>query len=77
VGWKTSPATSKKYQVNYTKSKTKISINISNGNNILYKTGIPVAAQPSVMSDSEWSDTPYAKELYIDLLHGGTPTVEE
>jgi hypothetical protein len=33
-------------------------------------------AQPSVLSDSEWSDTPYARGLYVDLLHGATTTVE-
>jgi len=62
---------------NYTKSKTKININIRKGNNILYETGIPMAAQPSALSDSEWSDTPYARGLHVDLLHGGTATVEE
>jgi len=62
---------------NYTKSKTKININIRNGTNILYETGIPMAARPSALSDSEWSDIPYARGLHVDLLHGGTATVEE
>jgi hypothetical protein len=57
-------------------SKTKSNINISNGSNFLYETGIPMAAQPSVLSDSEWSDTPYARGLHVDLLHGATTTVE-
>ena len=66
----------KEVSQNYTKSNSKININISNGNNNLYETGIPMAAQPSVLSDSEWSDTPYARGLHVDLLHGGTAIVE-
>jgi hypothetical protein len=57
-------------------SKTKPNINISNGNNFLYETGIPMAAHPSVLSDSAWSGTPYARGLHVDLLHGATTTAE-
>ena len=76
-GMKNKSSDTEEVSGNYTKSKTKININIRNGNNILYKTGIPMAAQPSVLSDNEWSDTPYARGLHVDLLHGQTATVEE
>jgi len=51
------------------KTKPNTSININNDNNFLHETGIPMAAHPSVLSDSEWSDTPYARGLNVDLLH--------
>jgi hypothetical protein len=76
-GMENKPSDIEEVSGNYTKSKTKININLSNGNNILYETGIRLPAQPSVLSGSEWSDTPYARGLHVDLLHGGSATVEE
>jgi hypothetical protein len=45
-------------------------------NNFLYKTGMPVADYPSVLSNGEEFATPYARGLHVDLLHGGTATLD-
>jgi len=67
---------------NYTKSfdnmssNTKSIINKSINSNSLYDVGMPVAVYPSVLSNSEWFNTPYARGLHIDLLHGGTAKLD-
>jgi hypothetical protein len=62
---------------NYTKSSDDISsINKHKNSNFLYETDIPKAAHPSTLNGTEWSDIPYARGLHVDLLHGGTATVE-
>jgi len=51
-------------QQNRTKYQT------NNDNNFLHETGIPMAANPLVQSDREWSATPRGRGLNVDLLHG-------
>lgn len=50
--------------------------NLSMKNNFLYNTGMSLADYPSVLSNGEQSATPYARGLLIDLLHGGTATLD-
>lgn len=52
--------------------KTKLSMR----NNFLYTTGLSGADYLSVLSNGEQSATPYARGLHIDLLHGGTATMD-
>jgi hypothetical protein len=42
----------------------------------VYKTGMPVAGYPPVLSNGGRSATHYARGLHVDLLHGSTATLD-